>query len=385
MCAHSYNQSAEASMIDVDGKNKWKSSYKRLIEQKFRINLYPQDYTEPNFTKFNNVLYSTSHMDLHIVLDNISSIRRDTEYISEILYSHIPKLTGSRAMVSRPSVKITQSERDKIVEISKSIVIRVSEIVNELNGDDRNQHTNQPIQWSQQLYNVSLALNQEQFPDDGELFEPLGNLVKSINGLERFVKTTDASNPDKESSKKYSNSQVDSIFKEVEKNRIKTRLKAYRKLDPKLEKISENLKTDNSNILDIAVNKILYLSGFDTEIYDPGLAGNIDVIALDTRKEIVCICENTTGKISKTKVDQLVGRIKEYKNEYQSWKNVKICPVLISTNDSIFSDNLAKRNAIQNGIHVLSKKELIEILKNVEKGKETTSLLVKFIKKKIPK
>jgi len=324
-------------------------------------------------------------MSFHIVLDNISSIKRDIEYVSKVLQDHLPKRIGNRAVLSMSSFEISQSERDEIVEISESMVTRVSEITNELNDFSWSQHTDQPMQLSKILYNTALALNQEQSPDDALLFDSLGKLRNSINGLERVVKITNASNKGGKSSIKYSESQVESTIKELEKERIEARLKAYRKLDLDFEKISEDLKTDNSNILDKVIDKILHLSGFDTEIYDPGLAGNIDVIALDAREKVVCICENTTGKISKSKVDQLVGRIKEYKKEYQSWENVKVYPILISTNDNIFTDDIAKRNAIQNGVYVLSKKELSEILKNIKKGKITTSLLIEYIKKKIPK
>ena len=156
-------------------------------------------------------------------------------------------------------------------------------------------------------------------------------------------------------------------------------------IDHGLKKLSQNLKTSNSDMLDKAVGKLLHLAGFDTEIYDPDIAGNIDVIALDRRGEIVCILENTTGTISKSKVDQIAGRQKEYEKEYQSWKNVKVRSILVCTSDRVFADNLAKQNAVHNEVSVITKSELEDLVKNVKKGKMSPSLFVEYIKKKIPK
>lgn len=326
-------------------------------------------------------------MSFDFVLEHIDSIKKDIDYIGTILQDHLPKLESGRAMIAMPSFKLEQSERDEIIEIAESIVTRVSEINQELvpSGPAWESHMQRPIQFSQQLYATALRVNEEQFPDDASLFDPLGNLRQSILALETTVKVTNATNRGTASQKSYSQSQVNAIIKEFEKARRETKLKAYNKLDPDLKKLSSDLLTNNPNTLDKAVDKLLHLMCFDTEIYDPGIAGNIDVIALDVREEIVCISENTTGKLSKSKVDQIAGRQKEYEEEYKSWNNLKVYPVLVCTNDTVFVDNIARRNAVLNSISVLTKNELEDLVKNVKKGKMSSSLFVEYIKKKIPK
>lgn len=325
-------------------------------------------------------------MSFDLVLDHITTIKKDAVYIHTILNDHLPKPDGShRAWVGLPHFQLEQNERNEIIQITESIVTRVSEINQELSHDDWQQYTEQPMQQSSQLYSIALGLNQEQYPDDALLFEPLGKLNQSINGLERIIKVTIAKNKTNSPQKKYSESQVNASIKELEKGKRATRLKAYNKLDPDLRKLSKNIEHQHNDVLDKVVGKLLQLSGFDTETYDPKIAGNIDVIATESREEIVCIFENTTGKLSKAKVDQIVGRKTEYEEEYKSWKNVMVYPIIVCTNDTTFTDNLAKRECVLNGVSVLAKKELEDLVKNVKNGKMSPTLFVDYIKKKVPK
>ena len=323
-------------------------------------------------------------MSFDIVLDHITTIKKDTEYIHTILNDHLPKQDG-RQWVCIPSFQLDQNERNEITEITESIVTRVSEINQELSHDGWKQYTQQPTQHSAVLYSTAIGLNQEQYPDDALLFEPLGKMIQSLNGLEQVVKVTIAENKANSSQKKYSESQVNASIQELEKEKRVTRLKVYNKLDPDLKKLSADIATLHNDVLDRTVDKILRLSGFDTEIYDPGIPGNIDVIATESREEIVCIFENTVGKLSKTKVDQIVGRKTEYGEEYKSWKSVKVYPVLVCINDTVFTDNLAKRECVLNAVSVLTKKELEDLIKNIRKSKMSPSLFIEYVKKKIPK
>lgn len=326
-------------------------------------------------------------MSFDLVLDHITSIKKDTDYINTVLQDHLPKRDPSsgRAIIALSSFELEQSERDEIIEITESIVTRVSEINQELNDPSWQQYTQNPVELSQQLYSTALGLNQEQMPDDALLFEPLSKFVNSINGLERAVKVTHAMNKGNTFQKKYSSTQVNAHVNELEKGKREIRLKIYNKIDSDLKKLSDNFEHQNHTVLDKAVEKLLHLIGFDTEIYDPEIPGNIDVIAIDSREEIVCICENTTGQLSKKKVDQIVGRKTEYEGEYKTWKNVKVYPVLVSTYQTVFTDNLARRECVLNGVSVLAKKELDELVKNVKKRKMSPSLFVEYIKKKVPK
>lgn len=323
-------------------------------------------------------------MSLDIVLDSISTVKRDIDYIGTILQDHIPNRNDGRAMIATPFIQLEQSERDEVIEISKSIVTRIAEIDKILTDDSWRQGTQWPLEFSQQLYGTAIQSNNSQIPDDVSLFEPLGKLKESINRLETVIRISDAVSQGTKS-KNYSETQIDAQINELEKKRRESRLKMYNKLDPDLKKLSQNLQKDNSNVLDKSVDKLLHLTGFDTEIYDPEIPGNIDVIALDRKNGIICILENTTGKISKSKVDQIVGRHQEYKKEYQSWKDSKIYPILVCNNDTVFVDNISKQNAVHNAIAVITKKDLDEIIKNVKKGKMSPTLFAEYIKKRIPK
>jgi len=324
-------------------------------------------------------------MSFDLVLDHITSIKKDVNYIRTVLDDHLPERSNSgRAWVTLPSFVLEQNERDQIIEISESIVTRVSEIVSELKDESWERYTKNPHQSSQKLYSLALQLNNDQYPDDASLFQPSWDFLNSINVLETTIKVTNAMNKGT-SQKKYSENQLNASINELEKKKRETRLKAYNKLDNGLKKLQGNIESQNSNVLDKTTDKLLYVLGFDTEIYDPEIAGNIDVIALDTIHEIVCICENTTGKLSKKKVDQIAGRKSEYEKEYNSWKNVKVYPILICTAEDIFADDLAKRECALNGISVLNKKDLEDLIKNVKKGKMSPTLFVEYVKKRIPK
>ena len=325
-------------------------------------------------------------MSQDIILDHITTMKKDTEYISTILQDHLPKHDNSvRLQIASPFVQLTQNEINEIIEKTQTIVTRTSEINNELEHESWKQFTQQLTHNSEGLYYFALGLNQDSHPDGAGLFEPLRMFNQSVNEFERIIKVSIAKNKANLSKKKYSESQVDASIKELEKEKRETRLKMYNKIDPNLKKLSSNLLSQHNVVLDKAIDKLLRLSGFDTEIYDPGISGNVDVIAIDSREEIVCIFEDTTGKISKSKVDQIVGRKTEYEEEYKLWENVKVYPVVICTNKDVFSDNLAKRECVLNTVSVLTKKELDELIKNVRKGKMSPTLFTEYIKKKIPK
>lgn len=323
-------------------------------------------------------------MNFDLVLDHVTSIKKDANYISTILNDNLPPTTNTgRMSFSLPTFSLEQNERDQIIEISESILTRISEINKELDHHSWKQHIQGTINFGQQLYATALGINNEPSPDDAALFEPLGNLITSINGLGITIKVENAMNKGS-SEKKYSENQLNANLNELEKKKRETRLKVFNKLDTDLKKLLKNLEHQNSNVLDKTVDKILYLSGFDTEIYDPVIPGNIDVIAIDTRNEIVCICENTTGQLAKKKVDQIVGRKTEYEGDYKSWKNVKVHLVLSSTTNDVFVDDLARRECVLNGVSVLNKKDLEDLIKNVKKGKMSPTLFVEYIKKKVP-
>lgn len=323
-------------------------------------------------------------MGFELVLDHITTIKKDVNYIRTVLDDHLPKDDSSgRARVCLPAFALEQNERDQIIEISESIVTRVSEINHELSHDSWDQYTQKITQSSTQLYSIALQLNNEQTPDDASLFQPSWDLLNGINLLERAIKVTNAMNKGS-SENKYSENQVNATVNEIEKKRREVRLKAYNKLDPDLKKLLKDLEHQNSDVLDRSVAKLLHLLGFDTEIYDPVIAGNIDVIAIDSLHEIVCICENTTGKISKKKVDQIVGRKIEYEEEYKSWDKLTVYPILVCTADDVFTDDLARRECVLNGVSVLSKKELEELIKNLKKGKMSPTLFVEYVKKENP-
>ena len=73
-------------------------------------------------------------MSFDLVLDHTTSIKKDIDYIRTVLNDHLPKSDGSgRPMVNLPSFTLEQNERNQIIEISESIVTRISEINQELN------------------------------------------------------------------------------------------------------------------------------------------------------------------------------------------------------------------------------------------------------------
>ena len=324
-------------------------------------------------------------MNVDIVLDHITTIRQDIEYIRSILDNHIPKPSDNhRPWISMPSFQIEQTERSDVIQISESIVTRISEIDTVLDRGWK-QVTEPVVENSSNLYDAILKLNQDPNPNDALLFEPTNVLNESINKLERIIKISMAHKQGKTSKKQYSRSQIQSSIKEYEKTIRQTRLKMYSKLDSDLKKITEDIASSHNEVLDKVVDKLLHLSGFDTEIYGQEIPGNIDVIATDSGEKVVCIFENTTGKISKKKVDQIVGRKTEYENDYNSWSHLTINSCIVCTNDTIFADDLAKRECALNHVSVMTKNELADLVKNVKKGKMSPVLFTEYLKKKIPR
>ena len=169
-------------------------------------------------------------MSFDVVLDNISTVQRDVDYITTVLCDHIPNSTGSRPMITIPLIQLEQNERNEIIEKSKSIVTRVSEIDKELVHESWEQVTRMLLEYSQQLYGNALQSNNAQTPNDSSLFQPLGELRKSLDNLETCIKVSDAVNQGKEPKKRYSETQVASQINELEKKSREARLKSYNKL-----------------------------------------------------------------------------------------------------------------------------------------------------------
>ena len=321
----------------------------------------------------------------NIVTDHIATIRQDVKHIINVLENCIPEHDSSKFRTTAPSLRLEQVERDEIIQIGESIVTRIIEIEDELNHNSWKEHIAPTKQNSVNLYDYVLDLEQRSAPYDVVLFECVRKLSKSIDALERFVKIQNVGYKAKTSKRRYSEHQVKSAIKGSEKTKKETRLKMYNKLDRDLKKLSDNIKSSKHEVLCKVVAKLLDLCGFDTEIYDPELGANIDVLATDSYGEIVCIFENTTGPISKTKVDKLVGRKTEYEEEYRSWKHLRVYSCIVCNNDRIFADDLAERECGLNHISVLAKKELAELVENVKKRKMSSDLFVERLKKKVPK
>ena len=324
-------------------------------------------------------------MNQNSVLDHLTTIKRDIEYINSVLSDRIPENNSGRPMVEPPHIEIEQAELNQITEISKLILVKMSEISNTLNHDSWKPYIQHPLEYGGQLYAIVLQLNDSQFFYANVMFEPLSNLRKSILELEIQIKVYGAISQGSASKKQYSETQVTNQINEVEKMRRESRLKTYRKMDQDLKTLLDSIQTDQPKVLDRTVSKLLYLVGFDTEIYDPYLSGNIDVIAVDRRYGIICIIENTTRKITKSKIDQIIGHQKEYEKEYESWENSKVYPILICTKNDAFADALAQQHATYNLISIITNNELKELIKYINKGKISPTLFVKYIKNKIPK
>ena len=66
-------------------------------------------------------------MIFDVVLDNISTIKRDIDYIATVLDDHIPNRNDGRPMIATPFIQLEQSERDEIKEISSFVTKEIFE------------------------------------------------------------------------------------------------------------------------------------------------------------------------------------------------------------------------------------------------------------------
>lgn len=232
----------------------------------------------------------------------------------------------------------------------------------------------------------AIAMKQGQvFNDRYDLLEVFRKLQSANSHLYRTFKIHSSLNPQKKIIRKYSESEVESKIRQYEIEKSKLRIKLYSNIDPKFKKLEKKLlEPVNSNMLDEGFSKLLYLIGFDNEIYDK-IQGDLDIIGIFQLDEKIILTETTTGNVKKTKVDQIAGRLAKYSKAGVIFKTKPTVSLLLVTSKSYDNiDDLARKEAMHNKVGIFANPQLKELIKLLKKGKLTSNKLFETIRENIP-
>ena len=169
---------------------------------------------------------------------------------------------------------------------------------------------------------------------------------------------------------------------DIEKSKL--RIKLYSNIDPDLKLEKKLIDPVNSNTLDEGFSKLLYLVGFDNEIYDK-IQGDLDIIGVFQLDKKIILTETTTGNVKKTKVDQIVGRFAKYSKVGTIFKTKPLVSLLLVSSKSYDNvDNLARKEVMYNRVGIFTNSQLKELIKLLKKGKLTSNKLFETIRENIP-
>lgn len=317
---------------------------------------------------------------------HIETIKTDSQVLQRFLSEKIPNRNDGRPMIALPNIQLDDGEKEYVVSTLKSFGPLIGEMSSSL-PEGTEQTFASLVKTYQQALNTALAIQQGMtYGDNAVLFEPLNNFITSVLTLERVVTINGVLiTPSKV--KNYSQGEVQSIIQGMEKQRNETRRKLHQKRDDDMNQLySELTSPQNDEVLDQAVAKLLHLIGFDSEVYGRRLAGEVDVAGIHLYGKYMAIIDTTTGSISKSKIDQILGRKTDYENFSTKTLGVALTvfPIVVTSNVRVFSDNLATKEAMVNKVSVISTREIEEICQSLKKGKMSPDSFVQYALKKIP-
>lgn len=244
---------------------------------------------------------------------------------------------------------------------------------------------NEAIEKYKLAFDIVLAIKQQiQFSNKKKAWKILEEFYYVVLSLERELTIENSLKFFDPKTVKYTENEVEAKFQKFNANIIRMRSNFYKHIDPDFKKLEEELTQIHSpEKLDLSFAKLLYLMGFDYEIYNR-VQGDIDIIASDILNNVVLLIEATTGKINKKKVAQLTVRKAEYsKKENYSSSKPEIKLIIVSSSSELI-DELAAKEASNNTVSIIGLTQLREVLKMMKNESLNQSKFLKYIEKFVP-
>lgn len=350
-------------------------------------------------------------MSFNLVFDNLKKLREDAEYILRFVREHeekeepkAPSNSGdvpSSPAVGRGRIRYYSVQPEDSAFISEK-VRPIGKAITELQGllmpgnglvtkdDLRNYEPfSGPVEKARQsfatAYDVINSVVQG-LPDDGSFYSYMTDLHRDILYLERRVLEADALSLDAPNVQdSYVQRAVQSGLAKIEDEKTRVRQKIFIRADPDGKNLLHDLLNFADRELDRSVGHLMYLAGFDYEIYDR-LKGNLDILVYHTTEKLAILVETTKAQPSKSKVDQVIARKKEYAEYFEEilGKNPRIHPLLVTTNEQSKLHDEARADAMQNEISIFTRKQVEELVNLLKKGKLNRRKVVDMISKNIP-
>ena len=325
-------------------------------------------------------------MSDELVQNHIGVIKTDSQILQRFLSEKLPNLNSGRPMISLPNIALDDGEKEYVVSTLKSFGPLIGEIGVSLPPGMESSYGSL-VSTYQSTLNTALAIQQGiTHGDNVVLFQPLSDFVTNVLAFERITTINGVLTVTKKI-KSYSDAEVQSIIRNMEKQRSESRRKLHLRRDNDMTQLTGELTNpQNDEVLDQAVAKLLHLIGFDSEIYGRRVAGEVDVAGIHLYEKHLIIIDTTTGSISKAKIDQILGRKKDYESFSSRSLGVKlnVFPLVITSNTRIFSDDLAKKEAMINKVSIISTREIEEIISSLKKDKIAPDSFIQYAIKKIP-
>lgn len=325
-------------------------------------------------------------MSYEMIQNHIETIKTDSQILQRFLWDKIPNRNDGRPMIALPHIELDDGEKEYLVSTLKSFGPLIAEINSSLQPEMENQY-GLLVGAYQLALSTSLAMQQGiTHGDNAVLLEPLTNFIAEVFTFERLITIHRVlSTPSRV--KNYSEGEVQSIIRQMDKQRNETRRKLHLRRDSDMNQLRTELSSpQNDEVLDQAVAKLLHLVGFDSEVYGRRIAGEVDVAGIHLYGKHLVIIDTTTGSISKAKIDQILGR----KTAYEDFSTrsigtkLSVFPIAVTSNARVFSDDLAKKEAMINKVSVISTKEIAEIIESLKKDKMNPDSFIQYVIKKIP-
>ncbi len=353
-------------------------------------------------------------MSFNLVFDNLKKIKEDAAYIIRILEEHkdVAKSEVVRSSGPPPSspaggsgrirlYRVRLEEEDSrliseklrqtgkaIAELQKLLMPKGKIIsYNELQGYNSSfgEHVEKVKESFRKAYDEINLIVQGQ-PDDGSFYSLMTDFHQDILYLERRVLEVEALTldaPNVEDS--YVQREVESSLAKMEDEKTKVRQKIFLRADPGATNLLHDIFNLSDKELDRSVGHLMYLAGFDYEIYDH-LKGNLDVLVYHTTGRIGILIETTAQLPTKKKVDQVIARKTEYVKYFEEMlgPNPRIYPLLVTTNEEPKLHDEARADAMQNDVSIFTRKQIEEIVNLLKKGKLNRRKVVDTILRNIP-
>lgn len=351
-------------------------------------------------------------MSFNLVFDNLRKMREDIEYIMRFVQEHeekeeseAPSASGEvpsspaaagRGRIRYWSVHFEDSQflSEKVRLMGKSITELQQLLLSNkkllTKADLMNYEPfREPVDKARRAFSMAFdAINSavQGLPDDGSFYSYMADFHRDILYLERRVLEAEALTLDAPNvEESYVRREVESGLAKMEDEKTRVRQKIFLRADHDGKDLLHDLLYLADRELDRSVGHLMYLAGFDYEIYDR-LKGNLDILVYHTTEKIAVLVETTTAQPSKSKVDQVIARKKEYTKYFEDilGKNPRIHPLLVTTNEQPKLHDEARADAMQNEVSIFARKHVEELINLLKKGKLNRRKVVDMILKNVP-